>query len=157
MATQTKHDTNSNNRGPAGPHRDAVPPGISYKPAPTPPPRPEITAWQRVQIARHPDRPHTLDYIQRLCADFVEFHGDRLFGDDAAIIGGLGSFDGQTVMVIGHQKGRSTKENIARNFGMPQPAGYRKTQRLMEHDARFGLPLLTFIGSHGAEPSMKAE
>ena len=82
------------------------------------PPKPTLTAWQRVLIARHPDRPHTLDYIQRLCTDFVEMHGDRLFGGDAAIIGGLACFDGQTVMVIGQQKGRSTKENITRNFGL---------------------------------------
>src|SRR5438552_11734614 len=115
------------------------------------------SAWERVQIARHPDRPHTLDYIQRLCTDFVELHGDRLYGDDAAIIGGLAGFDGRTVMLIGHQKGRSTKENIARNFGMPQPEGYRKAQRLMEHAARFGFPILTFIDTPGANPGVQAE
>jgi acetyl-CoA carboxylase carboxyl transferase subunit alpha len=116
-----------------------------------------LTAWQRVQIARHPDRPHTLDYIQRLCGDFVEMHGDRLFGDDAAIIGGLASFNEQTVMVIGQQKGRSTKENITRNFGMPQPEGYRKAQRLMLHAARFGFPVLTFIDTPGASPGVQSE
>src|SRR5215212_2570942 len=133
MAAETSHDLNSNNWGPAGPYRELVPPGTSYQPMPQAPfgspHRPEITAWQRVQIARHPDRPHTLDYIQRLCVDFVELHGDRLFGDDASIIGGLAGFEGQTVMVIGHQKGSSTKENITRNFGMAQPEGYRKAQR----------------------------
>jgi len=121
------------------------------------PPDPDVTPWQRVQIARHTDRPHTLDYIQRLCTDFVELHGDRLFGDDAAIIGGLGMFEGQTIVVIGHQKGRSTKENIARNFGMAQPEGYRKAKRLMEHATRFGLPILTFIDTPGANPGMTAE
>src|SRR5947209_5102404 len=118
---------------------------------------PQRTAWERVQIARHPDRPHTLDYIQRLCVDFVELHGDRLYGDDAAIIGGLASFEGRTVMVIGNQKGSSTKENITRNFGMAQPEGYRKAQRLMEHAARFGLPILTFIDTPGASPGVQAE
>src|SRR5947209_13656996 len=118
---------------------------------------PQRTAWQRVPIARHPDRPPTLDSIQRLCTDFVELHGDRLFGDDASIISGLASFDGQTVVIIGHQKGRSTKENIARNFGMPQPEGYRKAQRLMEHAARFGFPILTFIDTPGANPGVQAE
>ncbi|MFL5732890.1 MAG: acetyl-CoA carboxylase carboxyltransferase subunit alpha [Chloroflexia bacterium] len=120
-------------------------------------PKPTQTAWQRVQIARHPDRPHTLDYIQRLCTDFVELHGDRLFGDDASIVGGLATFEGQTVMVIGHQKGSSTKENITRNFGMALPEGYRKAQRLMEHAARFGLPILTFIDTPGASPGVQAE
>ncbi|MDQ6695691.1 MAG: acetyl-CoA carboxylase carboxyltransferase subunit alpha [Chloroflexota bacterium] len=117
----------------------------------------QVAAWERVQIARHPDRPHTLDYLQQLCTDFVEMHGDRLFGDDAAIIGGLACFDGQTVMVMGQQKGRSTKENIQRNFGMPQPEGYRKAQRLMEHAARFGFPILTFIDTPGASPGMQSE
>src|SRR5215212_6385723 len=161
MAAEISHDLNSNNWGPAGPYRELVPPGTSYKPVPPaplgPPHRPEITAWQRVQIARHPDRPHTLDYIQRLCVDFVELHGDRMFGDDASIIGGLAGFEGQTVMVIGHQKGSSTKENITRNFGMAQPEGYRKAQRLMEHAARFGFPILTCIDTPGANPGVQAE
>lgn len=157
MATETSHDLNSNNLGPAGPYREMVPPGTSYKPMPPPPTKTEMTAWQRVQIARHPDRPHTLDYIQRLCVDFVELHGDRLFGDDASIIGGLAGFDGRTVMVIGNQKGSSTKENITRNFGMAQPEGYRKAQRLMQHAARFGFPILTFIDTPGASPGVQAE
>jgi acetyl-CoA carboxylase carboxyl transferase subunit alpha len=157
MATEPKHDTDTNGRGPAGSYRSLVPPGVSHRPEPPPPPKPTLTAWQRVQIARHPDRPHTLDYIQRLCGDFVEMHGDRLFGDDAAIIGGLASFNEQTVMVIGQQKGRSTKENITRNFGMPQPEGYRKAQRLMLHAARFGFPVLTFIDTPGASPGVQSE
>jgi acetyl-CoA carboxylase carboxyl transferase subunit alpha len=160
MATEPKQDTNSNNRGPAGSYRSMVPPGVSHKPdvvIPLHPPKPSLTPWQRVQIARHPDRPHTLDYIQRLCSDFVEMHGDRLYGDDEAIVGGLASFEGQTVMVIGQQKGRSTKENITRNFGMAQPEGYRKAQRLMLHAARFGFPVLTFIDTPGASPGVQSE
>lgn len=159
MATEQKHDTDSNNRGPAGPYRDMVPPGISHKDGASSVAarKGEMSAWQRVQIARHPERPHALDYIQRLCVDFVEMHGDRLFGDDAAIVGGLARFDEDTVMVIGQQKGRTTKENISRNFGMPQPEGYRKAQRLMEHAARFGFPILTFIDTPGASPGMQSE
>jgi acetyl-CoA carboxylase carboxyl transferase subunit alpha len=114
-------------------------------------------AWQRVQLARHPDRPHTLDYIRQLCTDFVELHGDRQFGDDAAIVGGLARFGDRTVMVIGHQKGSSTKENLARNFGMPLPEGYRKALRLMRHAAKFGFPLITFIDTPGASPGMASE
>ena len=162
MATETSRDLNSN----PGPSRAVQSPedsvlsrgpetldsGLWTQDRPG-----GASAWERVQIARHPDRPHTLDYIQRLCTDFVELHGDRLYGDDAAIIGGLAGFDGRTVMVIGHQKGRSTKENIARNFGMPQPEGYRKAQRLMEHAARFGFPILTFIDTPGANPGVQAE
>jgi acetyl-CoA carboxylase carboxyl transferase subunit alpha len=114
-------------------------------------------AWQHVQLARHPDRPHTLDYIHQLCTDFVELHGDRQFGDDAAIVGGLARFEGRTVMVIGHQKGASTKENLARNFGMPLPEGYRKALRLMHHAEKFGFPLITFIDTPGASPGMASE
>ena len=139
-----------------GPVRDLVPPGISRRDGYAPPKR-EVSAWERVQIARHPERPHTLDYIQKLCTDFVELHGDRLYGDDAAIVGGLAAFEGQTVMVIGQQKGQSTKENITRNFGMPQPEGYRKAQRLMEHAARFGFPILCFIDTPGASPGVQSE
>jgi acetyl-CoA carboxylase carboxyl transferase subunit alpha len=161
----SEHSTNSNNKVPTTSYRDLMPSGISHKaevvvediPRADVPPRAEILPWQRVQIARHPERPHTLDYIQRLCTDFVELHGDRLFGDDAAIIGGLASFEGQTVMVIGQQKGRSTKENIARNFGMPQPEGYRKAERLMRHAARFGFPIISFIDTPGASPGVQAE
>jgi acetyl-CoA carboxylase carboxyl transferase subunit alpha len=159
MATEPKRELDTNHRGPAGAYRDLMPAGITRN-LDVPPltlSRPEVPAWQRVQIARHPDRPHALDYIQKLCTDFVEMHGDRLFGDDAAIAGGLASLDGQTVMVIGQQKGRSTKENLARNFGMPQPEGYRKAQRLMLHAARFGFPILTFIDTPGASPSMQSE
>lgn len=130
-----------------------VPPGTSHRSEAAR----EVSAWQRVQLARHPERPHSLDYIQKLCTDFVELHGDRLYGDDAAIIGGPASFGGQTVMLIGHQKGATTKENIARNFGMPQPEGYRKAQRLMQHAARFGFPILTFIDTPGANPGVQAE
>ncbi|HEX9991203.1 MAG TPA: acetyl-CoA carboxylase carboxyltransferase subunit alpha [Chloroflexia bacterium] len=159
MATEPKHELNTNHRGPAGAYRDLVPPGITRNldAPPSAPSKPEVSAWQRVQIARHPDRPHALDYIQKLCTDFVEMHGDRLFGDDAAIVGGLASLDGQTVMVIGQQKGRTTKENLARNFGMPQPEGYRKAQRLMVHAARFGFPILTFIDTPGASPGVQSE
>jgi len=162
MATDRKQDTSSdsNTRGPAGLYRDMVPPGISHKDGATPsspPNKVDVSPWQRVQIARHPERPHSLDYIQRLCVDFVEMHGDRLFGDDAAIIGGPARFEERTVMVIGQQKGRSTKENVTRNFGMPQPEGYRKAQRLMEHAARFGFPILTFIDTPGASPGMQSE
>lgn len=167
MATEPKRKIDTNGRGPAGSYRDLVPPGVSHKPEVAHPVHQQLpglksnssslTAWQRVQIARHPDRPHTLDYIQRLCTNFVEMHGDRLFGDDESIVGGLASFEGETVMVLGQQKGRSTKENISRNFGMPQPEGYRKAQRLMEHAARFGFPVLTFIDTPGANPGMQSE
>jgi acetyl-CoA carboxylase carboxyl transferase subunit alpha len=156
MATETSRELDSMNRDHDSGLRDqAIRHTLTTGPWPLT--SSMTTAWERVQIARHPDRPHTLDYIQRLCADFVELHGDRLYGDDAAIIGGLASFDGRTVMLIGHQKGRSTKENIARNFGMPQPEGYRKAQRLMEHAARFGFPILTFIDTPGANPGVQAE
>jgi acetyl-CoA carboxylase carboxyl transferase subunit alpha len=113
--------------------------------------------WQRVQIARHPERPKTLDYIKWLCPDFVEAHGDRHFGDDAAIVGGIAEFAGRTVMIIGHQKGKDTKENIYRNFGMPTPEGYRKAMRLMQQAEKFGFPLITFIDTPGAYPGMEGE
>jgi acetyl-CoA carboxylase carboxyl transferase subunit alpha len=116
-----------------------------------------LTAWQRAQIARHPKRPHTLDFVRLLFDDFVELHGDRLFGDDAAIVGGLAAFEGDPVVVIGHQKGRDTRENIARNFGMPHPEGYRKALRLMQLAARFGRPILTLIDTPGAYPGLGAE
>ncbi len=119
--------------------------------------RPASSAWERVKLARHPRRPYTLDYLQLAFADFVELHGDRLFGDDRAIVGGLASLDGQTVMVIGHQKGRDTKENVLRRFGMARPEGYRKAQRLMRHADRFGMPLVTLIDIPGADPSLAAE
>ena len=116
-----------------------------------------LTAWQRTQIARHPKRPHTLDLVNLLLEDWVELHGDRVFGDDKAIVGGLALFEGEPVMVIGHQKGRDTRENIARNFGMPHPEGYRKALRLMQLAARFAKPVITFIDTPGAYPGLGAE
>ncbi|HEU4327581.1 MAG TPA: acetyl-CoA carboxylase carboxyltransferase subunit alpha [Roseiflexaceae bacterium] len=118
---------------------------------------PEITAWDRVQLARHPQRPHTLEYIRGLCEDFVELHGDRRFGDDPAMVGGLAAFGGRTVMLIGHQKGRDTRENVRRNFGMPRPEGYRKALRLFAHAEKFGLPLICMIDTPGADPGKDSE
>jgi acetyl-CoA carboxylase carboxyl transferase subunit alpha len=117
----------------------------------------KLSAWQIAQVARHPQRPYTLDYIQGLFTDFQELHGDRAFADDPAIVGGLARFNGQSVMVIGHQKGRDTKEKIYRNFGMPRPEGYRKALRLMKLAEKFGLPLLTFVDTPGAYPGIDAE
>jgi len=116
-----------------------------------------LTAWQRTQIARHPKRPHTLDLVNLLLEDWVELHGDRVFGDDKAIVGGLATFDGAPVVVIGHQKGRDTRENIARNFGMPHPEGYRKALRLMQLAGKFGKPIITLIDTPGAFPGLAAE
>ena len=116
-----------------------------------------LTAWQRTQIARHPKRPHTLDLINLLMEDWVELHGDRVFGDDKAIVGGLATLEGEPVVVIGHQKGRDTRENIARNFGMPHPEGYRKALRLMQLASKFGKPIITFIDTPGAYPGLGAE
>jgi len=116
-----------------------------------------LTAWQRAQIARHPKRPHTLDLVNLLLDDWVELHGDRVFGDDKAIVGGLATFDGEPVVLIGHQKGRDTRENIARNFGMPHPEGYRKALRLMQLAGKFGKPIITFIDTPGAYPGLGAE
>ncbi|HEX3176756.1 MAG TPA: acetyl-CoA carboxylase carboxyltransferase subunit alpha [Methylomirabilota bacterium] len=116
-----------------------------------------LSAWQRTQLARHPKRPHTRDWCKLLLEDFVELHGDRVYGDDAAIVGGLGRFEGQSVVVIGHQKGRDTREKIARNFGMPHPEGYRKALRLMELGGKFGKPVMTFIDTPGAYPGLGAE
>src|SRR5882724_10705990 len=116
-----------------------------------------LTAWQRTQLARHPKRPYTRDWCKLLFDDFVELHGDRLFGDDPAIVGGLARFEGRSVVVIGHQKGRDTREKIARNFGMPHPEGYRKAERLMELAARFRKPVVTFIDTPGAYPGLGAE
>ena len=116
-----------------------------------------LSAWQRAQIARHPKRPHTLDLVNLLLEDWVELHGDRVFGDDKAIVGGLATFDGEPVVLIGHQKGRDTRENIARNFGMPHPEGYRKALRLMQLAAKFGKPIITFIDTPGAYPGLGAE
>ena len=116
-----------------------------------------LSAWQRTQLARHPRRPRTLDYVRLLLEDFVELHGDRVFGDDAAVVGGLARFEGRSVVVVGQQKGRDTRENIARNFGMPHPEGYRKALRLMELAEKFGKPLVTFIDTPGAYPGIGAE
>jgi acetyl-CoA carboxylase carboxyl transferase subunit alpha len=116
-----------------------------------------LTAWQRAQIARHPKRPHALDFVGLLLEDWVELHGDRVYGDDKAIVGGLARFDGAPVVAIGHQKGRDTRENIARNFGMPHPEGYRKALRLMQLAEKFGAPIVTFIDTPGAYPGLGAE
>lgn len=116
-----------------------------------------LTPWQRAQLARHPKRPHTLDFFPLLLEDFIELHGDRLYGDDKAIVGGFGRFEGQSVVVIGHQKGRDTRENLARNFGMPHPEGYRKALRLMKLAEKFAKPVFTFIDTPGAYPGLGAE
>ncbi len=113
--------------------------------------------WDRVQVARHPERPTTLQYIEAMCEDFIELHGDRTFGDDAAILGGIAMFEGQPVTVIGHQRGKSTKENIRRNFGMPHPEGYRKALRLMKQAEKFNRPIICFIDTKGAYPGKAAE
>jgi acetyl-CoA carboxylase carboxyl transferase subunit alpha len=117
----------------------------------------ELSDWQISQLARHPQRPYTLDYIPMICERFEELHGDRHFADDHAIVGGPASIDGRSVMLIGHQKGRDTKEKVYRNFGMPRPEGYRKAQRLMEMAERFGMPIVTFIDTPGAYPGVGAE
>src|SRR5512141_1977740 len=117
----------------------------------------KLTPWQISQVSRHPQRPYTLDYIEHLFTDFEELHGDRAFADDAAIVGGLARFNEQSVMVIGHQKGRDTKDKIYRNFGMPKPEGYRKALRLMKLAEKFGIPVFTFIDTPGAYPGVGAE
>jgi acetyl-CoA carboxylase carboxyl transferase subunit alpha len=117
----------------------------------------KLDAWQTSKVARHPMRPYTLDYIDRIFTDFQELHGDRAFADDAALVGGLARLDGMPVMVIGQQKGRDTKENILRNFGMPRPEGYRKALRLMKLAERFRIPVITFIDTPGAYPGIGAE
>jgi acetyl-CoA carboxylase carboxyl transferase subunit alpha len=117
----------------------------------------KLGAWQISQVARHAQRPYTLDYLQNIFTDFEELHGDRAYSDDPAIVGGLARFDGQSVMVIGHQKGRDTKEKIYRNFGMPRPEGYRKALRLMRLAEKFGVPVMTFIDTPGAYPGIGAE
>ena len=116
-----------------------------------------LTSWQISQVSRHPQRPYTLDYIQSLFTDFEELHGDRSFADDAAIVGGLARFNGESVMVIGQQKGRDTKERQYRNFGMPRPEGYRKAMRLMRLAEKFGIPIMTFVDTPGAYPGIGAE
>ncbi|WP_454720760.1 MULTISPECIES: acetyl-CoA carboxylase carboxyltransferase subunit alpha [Cupriavidus] len=116
-----------------------------------------LTPWQVAQIARHPQRPYTLDYVREIFTDFHELHGDRAFADDLSIVGGLARFNGQACMVIGHQKGRDTKERALRNFGMSKPEGYRKAKRLMELADKFGLPIFTFVDTPGAFPGIDAE
>jgi acetyl-CoA carboxylase carboxyl transferase subunit alpha len=117
----------------------------------------QLTPWDKVQLARNPQRPHTLDYVRGLCEDFVELHGDRRYGDDSAMVGGMARFDGRTVMVIGHQKGRDSRENVKRNWGMPKPEGYRKALRLFQHAEKFGFPLICFIDTPGADPGIESE
>ncbi len=117
----------------------------------------KLTPWQVAQVARHPQRPYTLDYIGAIFTDFEELHGDRSYADDASIVGGLARFNGRTVMVIGHQKGRDTKDKIYRNFGMPRPEGYRKALRLMRLAERFSIPVFTFVDTPGAYPGIGAE
>lgn len=117
----------------------------------------KLTPWQISQVARHPQRPYSMDYIGALFSDFEELHGDRAFGDDHAIVGGIARFNDQSVMIIGHQKGRDTKEKIYRNFGMPRPEGYRKALRLMRLAEKFGIPVMTFIDTPGAYPGIGAE
>lgn len=116
-----------------------------------------MTGWQKVQMSRHPDRPQTFDYIEMICDDFIELHGDRTVGDDKAIIGGFATIGGQSVMVIGHQKGKNTKERQYRNFGMANPEGYRKALRLMKMAEKFNKPVVTFIDTMGAYPGIEAE
>jgi acetyl-CoA carboxylase carboxyl transferase subunit alpha len=117
----------------------------------------KLTPWQVAQVARHPQRPYTLDYVQMLFSGFEELHGDRVFADDASIVGGLARFDGESCVVIGHQKGRDTKEKIIRNFGMPRPEGYRKALRMMMLAEKFSLPVFTFVDTPGAYPGIDAE
>jgi acetyl-CoA carboxylase carboxyl transferase subunit alpha len=116
-----------------------------------------LSRWQKVQVARHPERPYTLDYVGCLMQDWVELHGDRAFSDDAAIVGGFASFAGRSVAVIGHEKGRDTRERIHRNFGQPRPEGYRKALRIMKLAEKFGRPVLTFVDTAGAYPGIDAE
>jgi len=116
-----------------------------------------LTPWQKTQLARHPQRPTTLDYIGHIFTDFIELHGDRVFGDDQAIVGGIAKLNGKPVTVIGHQKGKDTKDNIKRNFGMPHPEGYRKALRLMKQAEKFKRPIILFIDTPGAYPGVAAE
>src|SRR6202012_3543601 len=116
-----------------------------------------LSPWQVSKIARHPQRPYTLDYVSEMFTDFHELHGDRAFSDDQSIVGGLARFNGQPCMVIGHQKGRDTKERALRNFGMPRPEGYRKAERLMRLAEKFGIPIFTFVDTPGAYPGIGAE
>jgi acetyl-CoA carboxylase carboxyl transferase subunit alpha len=130
---------------------------ISPEEVPPPSEAPKHEAWQRVQLARHPKRPHTLDYIERVFTDFNEIHGDRLYGDDPAIVCGSAFFEGRPIMIVGEQKGRDTKQKLHRNFGMPKPEGYRKAIRVMQLAAKFGRPIVTFLDTPGAYPGIDAE
>lgn len=130
---------------------------IDTHPSPASATIPPSAIWQRVQLARHPKRPHSLDYISRIFAGFDELHGDRAYGDDAALVAGIADLDGMPVGVIGQQKGRDTKQKLHRNFGMPKPEGYRKALRVMKLAAKFGLPIITLIDTPGAYPGMDAE
>lgn len=116
-----------------------------------------LTPWQKLQVARHPDRPYTLDYVKYIFSDFVELHGDRSFADDPAIVGGPARLEGRPVMVLGHQKGRDTKEKVRRNFGMAHPEGFRKAQRLMRQAEKFGLPVISFVDTPAASPTLQDE
>ena len=116
-----------------------------------------LTTWQKVQVARHPSRPHTLDFIERIFDGFEELHGDRQFADDASLVGGVAELEGMPVMIIGHEKGRDTDEKVKRNFGMPQPEGYRKAKRLMRLAEQFNMPVITFIDTAGAYPGIEGE
>lgn len=129
---------------------DPIEPSPDAEPAPNP-------SWSRVQLARHPKRPHSLDYIEKVFTEFSELHGDRAFGDDHAVVGGMAYFEGKPLMIIGQQKGRDMKQKVIRNFGMPKPEGYRKALRLMHLAAKFGRPILTFIDTPGAYPGIDAE
>lgn len=117
----------------------------------------DLTPWQQVQVARHRDRPYTLDYVKWLCSDFVELHGDRRFGDDRAILGGPALVDGRPIMLVGHQKGRDTRSNLEHNFGMPNPEGYRKAVRLFKQAEKLAIPIVTLVDTPGANPSLPAE
>ena len=117
----------------------------------------KLTTWQKVQVARHPARPHTLDFVERIFDEFEELHGDRQFADDASLVGGIAKLEGIPVMIIGHEKGRDTEEKIKRNFGMPQPEGYRKAKRLMQLAEQFNMPVITFIDTAGAYPGVEGE
>ena len=117
----------------------------------------KLSPWQVARVARHESRPYTMDYLEIICPDFQELHGDRMYADDPAIIGGVGRIEGQSFMIIGHQKGRDTKERVRRNYGMPKPEGYRKAQRLMRMAEKFSIPVVTFIDTPGAYPGVGAE
>ena len=135
----------------------AMPGPAPLAPADSPPASIALTAWQRVQLARHPQRPYTLDYIGAIFDEHLELHGDRLFADDAALVAGPARLDGRPVMVLGHQKGRDAKENAVRRFGMPKPEGYRKALRLMKQAEKFGLPIITLVDTPGADPTLPSE